>query len=146
MNRLTLAIVLVAAYMLVRSPSVPVNVRPVTPAVAPVAEIHAVAQRMDREDRDALAEGYSLLSKAVGSDPVDDPVFIDTATLRRAHRAMLLFVWRVHLDNKPETVPGLKEAVEGAFSQRIGTNDVPLNPDTRQSAAKALADIASSFR
>ena len=50
------------------------------------------------------------------------------------------------LGGEPGKVPGLKEAVEGAFEQRIGTDDVLLTPDLKQSAAKALADIAASFK
>lgn len=154
MNRVLVTAVLAAAFLLARhyKPALPPLVPPVTPVAPvtpsvppPVAEIAAVASRMKPSDRADMGSAYAMFSRAVAADPVDEPVFPDTASLRRAHRAMLLVLWRGLLGNNPGQVPGLKEAVEGAFAQRIGSADVLLNPDAKQSAAKALADIAASF-
>jgi hypothetical protein len=153
MNRIILCAVLAAAFLAARhlKPTLPVvvpvtPVTPVTPDVPPpVAEIAAVASKMKPSDRADMGAAYAMFSSALAADPMDDPVFPDTASLRRAHRAMLLVLWRGLLGNNPGQVPGLKEAVEGAFAQRIGSADVLLNPDAKQSAAKALADIAASF-
>jgi hypothetical protein len=118
----------------------------VMPTSAPVQEVAAVAAKMTRSNRNDMADAYQTLSNALANDPADDPVFNDTAALRRAHRAMLLCVWRGLLDNDPGKVPGLKEAVERAFDQRVGEEEVLFNPNSKQLAAKSLADIAASFR
>ncbi len=119
---------------------------PLNPTVAPIAEIGDAAKGMSSKDREAMALAYEMLARAVESDPVDDPVFKDVKTLRRGHRAMLLCLWRGLLDNKPDSVPGLKSAVEGAFVRLIGLEDVPINPSRRKEIVKSLNDIALSFR
>lgn len=147
MNRLLICLVLGMAYVAVRPQGGGLSpVIPVVPATAPVAEIAAVAKTMSKSDRADMAGAYQTLSNALANDPEDDPVFTDTAALRRAHRAMLLCVWRGLLNNEPGKVPGLKEAVERAFDQRVGEEEVLLNPNSKQSAAKAMADIAASFK
>lgn len=147
MNRLLICLVIGMAYVAVRPQGggVP-TVTPVVPSTAPVAEIAAVAKTMTNSDRKDMSDAYQTLSNALANDPEDDPVFQDTAALRRAHRAMLLCVWRGLLNNEPGKVSGLKEAVERAFDQRIGEEEVLFNPNSKQSAAKAMADIAASFK
>lgn len=145
MNRTVICLVLACLYLAAR-PHAGAVVRPVVPSAAPIKEVADVAAKMSREDRAAMSDAYSLFSKAVAADPADDSVFQDVAALRRAHRAILLSVWRGLLDNDPGKVPGMREAVEGAFDQRIGSDDVLLNPSLKQSAAKALADIAASLK
>ena len=120
--------------------------KPVKPTAVPVEEIGSVAAKMSSKDREAMALAYEMLARAIDSDPEDDPVFVDVATLRRGHRAMLLCLWRGLLDNEPNSVPGLKEAVEGSFTRLIGLEDVPLNPSSRKEIAESLNDIAISFR
>lgn len=144
MNRFLICLVIGMAYVAVR-PQGEV-VAPIVPVTAPVVEVAAVAKTMSKSDRSNMADAYTTLSNALANDPVDEPVFPDTAALRRAHRAMLLCVWRGLLNNEPGKVPGLKEAVERAFDQRIGEEEVLFNPNSKQSAAKAMADIAASFR
>lgn len=124
------------------------NVIPPVPVVspAPFQQIAVLAAGMSAGDRAAMRDAYSTLSRAVAADPDEDPTFVDVAAVRRAHRAALLVVWRGALDNKPGEVPGLREALEGALSSRVGADDVPLNPALRAETAKAFSDIAASFR
>lgn len=146
MQRTLTCAALACVYLVALRPHVDATLRHAVVAKAPIKGIADVASKMSAADRKVMADAYDAFSRAVAGDPVDDPVFPDVAGLRRAHRAMLLCVWRGVLDNKPGEVPGLREAVEGAFDQRIGSDDVLLNPSAKQSAAKAIADIAASIR
>lgn len=145
MNRTVICLVLACVYLAIRTHSGAVVRPPVSPA-APIPEIASVAAKMTAEERAAMSDGYVAFSRAVAADPPDDSVFTDAAALRRSHRAMLLCVWRGVLNSESGKYPGLKEAVEEAFDQRIGSDDVLLTPSHKQSAAKALADIAASLK
>jgi hypothetical protein len=120
---------------------------PSPPSVTvPFSAIGQLAQKLPQSEREAVAEGYMILSRSVQSDPPADPVFLDTDAVRRAHRAALLCVWKGVLDNRTGEVPGLREALESAVNDRIGAADIPMNPALREQAAKAFSDIAASFR
>lgn len=147
-TRLTLIAVIALAYGAWRiSPSIPAVIPSPTPSVAvPFESIGKLSSSLNQDDRVALREGYLVLSRAVAADPPSDPVFIDTAAVRRAHRAALLCVWKGVLDNKTGEVAGLKEALESSLNARIGANDIPMNSQLRADTAKAFADIAASIR
>lgn len=113
---------------------------------APFTDLAKVAASMSRHDKANLRDAYETLSKAVAADPDEDPVFVDTPAVRRAHRAALLFVWRGVLSNQAGEVPGLREALEGAVDSRIGSSEIPMNPALRAEAAKAFHDIAKSLQ
>jgi hypothetical protein len=120
---------------------------PQPPAVSvPFESIGKLTSQLTAEDRAALSETYLVLSRAVAADPATDPVFLDTAAVRRAHRAALLVVWKGLLNNKTGEVPGLKDALEKAVNDRIGTSDIPMNPALRGDTAKAFSDVAASIR
>lgn len=142
------AILLAVGYGLFRlSPNIPAPVTPVAPVVvAPFADLADIARKLSREDRQSLRDAYATLSRAVAADPPDDPVMVDTAAVRRAHRAALLFVWRGVLGNQAGEVAGLREALESALDQRIGGEEVPMNPALRATAAKAFDDISASLQ
>lgn len=120
----------------------------VVPAVgkAPFEAIGKLAAGMTPSDRAAMRDAYATLSRAVAADPEEDPVFVDVAAVRRAHRAALLVVWRGLLNHKAGEMPGLREALEGALNSRVGADDVPLNPALRAEVAKAFLDISASFQ
>ncbi len=143
------ALLLAIGYAMFRlAPSVPLPAPAPAPApvVAPFTDLAGIAQRLSREDRQALRDTYLVLSRSVASDPETDPVFIDTPAVRRAHRAALLVVWRGVLSNQAGEVAGLREALESALTERIGSEEVPLNPALRATTAKALDDIAASLQ
>lgn len=143
------AIILAIGYAMFRlAPQLPAPVTPPTPApvVAPFSDLANIAQKLSREDRKALEDAYETLSRSVAADPPDDPVMVDTAAVRRAHRAALLFVWRGVLGNQAGEVAGLREALEAALDQRIGSEEVPMNPALRATTAKAFDDIAASLK
>ena len=122
-------------------------VAPKPPAAAvPFESIGKLSSQLTADDRTALRDTYLTLSRAVAADPATDPVFIDTAAVRRAHRAALLVVWRGLLNNKTGEVPGLKDALEKAVNDRIGAADIPMNPTLRGDTAKAFSDVAASVR
>lgn len=143
----TTAVVIGLAYLLFRAGlPLPVPMPAPTPAGSPFPAVAAAARSMTAEDRSALAQAYGILARSINANTVEDPVFPDTAAVRRAHRAAILYVWRAVLKNQPGEVDGLREALEGAVAQRIGTEDVPLNPVLQQDAAKAFADIEASLK
>jgi hypothetical protein len=143
--RIALALALTIAYVTYRAaPHVPRS--PLAPAVAPFADIGKLAQQLNAEDKAALRDTYTVLARAVEADPAADPVFIDTDAVRRAHRAALLVVWKGVLGNKTGEVPGLKDALEGAVAARIGSDDIPMNPQLKADTAKAFTDVATSIK
>jgi hypothetical protein len=148
MKRILIALALAVAYAVFRFapiPSLPIPAP--TPATATTfPEVTAAAKTMSAGDRSALAAAYLILSRSVEANPTIEPVFPDTAAVRRAHRAALLYVWAAVLGNKAGEVPGLREALESAIASRIGTEDIPLNPENQKEAAKAFADLAASLR
>mgnify|MGYP003325764897 CR=1 FL=1 len=144
--RLLACVVLALAYGVYRvAPSLPVPIQPPSAAV-PFDSVGKLAAGMSQEDKVAMREAYQILSRSVRADPAEEPVFIDTAAVRRAHRAALLTVWKGVLDNKTGEIPGLKEALEGAVNARIGSGDIPMNPSLKGETAKAFEDIAASIR
>ena len=150
MKRILIALALAIAYAVFRLapiPSLPLPLPAPTPATATTfPEVTAAAKTMSAGDRSALAAAYLILSRSVEANPTIEPVFPDTAAVRRAHRAALLYVWAAVLGNKAGEVPGLREALESAIASRIGTEDIPLNPENQKEAAKAFADLAASLR
>lgn len=123
---------------------------PSRPTPAPVQpamfdDVARAAGKMSKGDRAAVREAYLILSRAIAADPAADPVFPDTESIRRAHRAAILVVWKGVLENQAGEVPGLREALEGAVAKRLGADDIPLNPSLRAEAAKAFSDIAASI-
>lgn len=142
------AIVLAIGYALFRlaPQTLPVPLPGPAPVVAPFSDLAGIAQKLSKEDKQALRDAYATLSRAVASDPLTDPVMVDTAAVRRAHRAALLFVWRGVLSNQAGEVAGLREALEAALDQRIGSEEVPMNPTLRATTAKAFDDIAASLQ
>lgn len=148
MKRVLIALALATAYAVFRFapiPSLPIPAPTPATAVA-FPDVAAVAQKMTAGDRAALAAAYLILSRSVDANPTIEPVFPDTAAVRRAHRAALLYVWAAVLGNKAGEVPGLREALESAIVSRIGTEDIPLNPENQKEAAKAFADLAASLK
>jgi hypothetical protein len=119
---------------------------PVVPVVAPVSGLAKFLPAMSREDRSALADAYEILQRSVAANPASDPVFPTVGSVRNAHRAALLCVWKGVLGNQPGKYPGLSDALEGVLVERIGKDDIPLNPALQQEAAKAFGDIAATFR
>lgn len=146
MNRTLLCVVAALAFAFWRANSLPSpGPNEPTPAVAPAGSLVAIAQTMDRQDRTNMAEAYQILARAVAADPQDEPVFDSTQAVRLAHRAAMLAVWRGVLGNKPDKYPGLGEKLEGVLEQRIGKDDVPLNPTIRQESVRAFQEIAAAF-
>lgn len=150
MKRILVVVAIGLAYLAVRvGPSFVPTITPPAPAPTPASpfpDVARVAAGMQADDRAALADAYLILSRSVAANPTLEPVFPDTAAVRRAHRAALLYVWAAVLGNRAGSVVGLREALEQSVASRIGNDDVPLNPELQKDAAKAFADLAASFR
>jgi hypothetical protein len=120
-------------------------VAPVSPVAAPFADVAKAAGQLPAGERAAIRDAYKVLGRAVREDPEADPVFVDSDSVRRAHRAALLVVWKGVLGNKTGEAPGLREALEAAVVARIGSDDIPMNPQLKADTAKAFEDIAGSL-
>lgn len=138
MNRLLLCLLIGVGYFVVRQPP--------ESAAKPIAGLAAYARKMTAAERSGLSEGYAILGRAIKASPADEPVFPDVASIRRAHRASLLVVWRGVFDNQPGKYPGLREALEGEVNRGIGDADIPLNPALQQQAAQTFLDISASLK
>lgn len=144
-----IACVLAAAlyWAYTKAPSIdPPQPTPVVPAAITVPALAKFLPVVSREDRSALADAYEILKRSVAASPASEPVFPTVGSVRNAHRAALLCVWRGVLGNQPGKYPGLAEALEGVLTERLGKDDIPLNPALQQEAAKAFGDIAATLR
>lgn len=138
MNRVLICLVIALGYVLFREP-----VGPVTKPRGPVATI---ASKMTPDDRAALSVAYETLGRSIKANPVDEPVFPDTAAVRRAHRAALLCVWQGAMANQPGKYPGLREALEGEVEGSLGLDEVPLNPELQRRVADTFLTISASLK
>lgn len=138
MNRLLLCLLIAVGYYVVRQPH--------ESDAKPISGLAAYAKKMTNAERSALSDGYSILGRAIQANPEDEPVFPDTAAVRRAHRAALLVIWRGVFNNEPGKYPGLREALEGEVARSLGSEDVPLNPALQQQAAQTFLDIGASLK
>jgi len=142
MTRLALCLALAVGWVAYRQGGISI---PRVPGVQ-VAELVSVAQGMTPADRGALEQTYAILARTIAANPAIDPVFPDTGSVRRAHRAALLAVWRGVLGNQPGKYPGLREALEGVLSKTLGDDDVALSPPLQEKAVAALTSISQHFR
>lgn len=138
MNRLLLCLLIAVGYFVVRQPP--------ESASKPMAGLAAYSRKMTAAERSGISDGYAILGRAIQANPADEPVFPDVASIRRAHRAALLVVWRGVFDNQPGKYPGLREALEGEVARGLGDADVPLNPALQQQAAQTFFDISASLK
>jgi hypothetical protein len=138
MIRLLLCAILALGYLLFRQPA--------EQGTKPTNALSAVAARMTAAERSGLSDAYAVLGRAVEADPETEPVFVDTAAVRRAHRAALLVVWAGVFDNKPGKYPGLREALEGEVERSLGTADVPLNPALQREVAQTFLSMSASLK
>lgn len=138
MNRILLCVVIGLGYILFRQPP--------EQDAKPISGLAAVAKKMTAAERSGLSDAYAILGRSVHADPDAEPVFPDTAAVRRAHRAALLVAWRGVFDNQPGKYPGLREALEGEVERRLGTADVPLNPALQLEVAQTFRDISASLK
>lgn len=143
MNRLLLCVTLAVVYVSVRMSAFHTGDRTVVNVNDAVAQ---QARLMSAEDKKSLSEAYLILSRSIAANPADDPVFPDTESVRRAHRAALLCVWAGVMGNTAGKYPDLREVLEGELEKQLGSGDVPLNPDLQRATAAAFASISASLK
>lgn len=142
--------VLAALYFLYRTNGLPPLPLPApVPAPAPVTppanDLISIARQMSKADREAMGQAYTVLARSVEADPAEDPVFDSTAAVRMAHRAALLCVWKGVLSNPTDKYPGLREQIESSIDRKIGSADVPINPQIRADTVQAFREISAAF-
>lgn len=92
------------------------------------------------QQRAALRDFYSGLARSLRSDPPSEPVLTTTTSVRTAHRAGLLFLWKGSLDSTSN--PSLQSSIEGVLDSVLGRESVPLNPNLRQKSADGFDQMA----
>jgi len=112
--------------------------------VAPVAEALEGLPPADKALWAATWMKAATVVKAEGS--TTQPVFIDTPALRLFTTVALDIAWRRLGGNRPGSVEGLREAVEGVMQSSIGMKPVPVTPDVRASYVAAAEAIAWAGR
>jgi len=149
------ALIVAAAWGAIPMPTIP-TVPAVTPVevpepdaemrrlVAPVAEALEDVSPANRALWAATWMKAATVVKAEGS--TTQPVFTDTPALRLFTTIALDIAWRRLGDNRPGSVEGLREAVEGVMASSIGMDAVPVTPDVRASYVAAAEAIAWAGR
>lgn len=142
-TRIALALALAVGYVAYRNnPRLPIPIVP----VAPVTGLAAVAQQMTAEERSAVHDFYEAFGRAIAADPENEPVFATTTSVRTAHRAGMLVVWRGILDNNAGKYPTLRDELEKFLASAVGMADVPLNPARKQEIGKAFISLGGQFQ
>jgi len=149
------ALIVAAAWGAIPMPTIP-TVPAVTPVevpepdaemrrlVAPVAEALEDVSPANRALWAATWMKAATVVKAEGS--TTQPVFTDTPALRLFTTIALDIAWRRLGDNRPGSVEGLREAVEGVMKSSIGMKPLPVTPDVRASYVAAAEAIAWAGR
>lgn len=143
-------LIVAAAWGKVPMPSLSVPaVRPVevvTPSDAMQRVVTPVAASMksvSMSDRMLWAELWNKAAiVALGDGVSTEVVFTDTRSLRLFTVLAVEIGWRRIGGNSPGVYPGLREAVEAAFAQVLGTGEVPVTKDLRARYAELCRAIA----
>jgi hypothetical protein len=108
--------------------------------VKPVAD---ALKSLPMGDRMLWAQTWYKAASVVAGDAVTtEVVFTDTRSLRMFTTLALEIAWRRIGQHAPGSVAGLREAVEAAYGQAVGTDVVPVTADVRSryaAFAKAVA-------
>lgn len=151
LGRIAAALLLIAAAWgklpvpkLPAAPTATVDVE--TPSVEMQQLVEPVAKALKSlpiGDRMLWAQTWSKAATVVAGDAVTtEVVFTDTRSLRMFTTLALDIAWRRIGQHAPGSVAGLREAVEAAYGQAVGTDVVPVTADVRSrytAFAKAVA-------
>lgn len=125
----------VAPRIAVDTPSVEMQ-RLVTPVAAALRGLGPV-------DRALWAQAWSKVALVVRGDAVTQEVaFSDTRALRLYTTLAIDIAWRRIGGHAPGSIAGLREAVEAAYGQAIGTDMVPVTADLRERYAAFCDAVA----
>lgn len=109
-------------------------------AVQPIAE---ALKSMPFGDRMLWAQTWQKAAVVASGDAVTtETVFADTRSLRLFTTLAIDIAWRRIGNHAPGSIAGLREAVEAAYGQAVGTEVVPVTADVRSryvAFAKAVA-------
>ena len=118
-----------------------------TPAPVPVeVSVDLPVADIPRDDRDDLAGFYDAMADAVKNDgdKGGEKLIKDTADFRERHVAALRFARSA---DKVGVYPGLGEAIDAVFAERLGGLDVmPVSDEVRAKIIEACRDLAEGFR
>lgn len=150
-NAIAVALVFVAVAGVPRfesshdSTPVPVNVKePSAVMQNAVRPVVSAVSKMSMPDRLWLQYIYTNAARVVREDGLaaSGPVIETTDGLRGVHIAILRFIWKGLADNAPGKYPSLRDAIESAFDEALGTSRRSLTPELRAKAAELFEAIA----
>ena len=125
-------------------PAVTVDVE--TPSVEMQQLVEPVAKAlksMPMGDRMLWAQTWNKAATVVAGDAVTtEVVFTDTRSLRMFTTLAIEIAWRRIGQHAPGSVAGLREAVEAAYGQAIGTDVVSVTADVRSQYAAFAKAVA----
>ena len=117
-----------------------------TPSAAMQTTVRPIAEAMrsvPTGDRMLWAQVWSKAAIVVAGDAVStEVVFTDTRSLRAFTVLALEIGWRRIGGNAPGEYAGLRQAVEAAFAQVLGTAEVAVTKDVRERYAELCRAIA----
>lgn len=117
-----------------------------TPSDAMQTTVKPIAEAMrtvPTGDRMLWAQLWSKAAVVASGDAVStEVVFTDTKSLRAFTVLALDIGWRRIGQNRPGEYAGLREAVEAAFAQVLGTAEVAVTKDLRERYAELCRAIA----
>jgi hypothetical protein len=126
------------------APTVKVDVE--TPSVEMQQLVKPVAESLKAlpmGDRMLWAQTWNKAATVVAGDAVTtEVVFGDTRSLRMFTVLAIEIAWRRIGQHAPGSVAGLREAVEAAYGQAIGTEVVPVTADVRSRYAAFSKAVA----
>ena len=109
-------------------------------AVEPVAKALA---GLPAADRNLWASLWTKAGVVVAGDAVQSEVILrDSRALRSFTTLAVDIGWRRIGGHEPGSVPGLRQAVEAAYGQVVGTDDVPVTAELRARYAALASAIA----
>jgi hypothetical protein len=143
-------LIVAAAWGKIPVPTMPSAPSYVVPVVTPsdemqrlVTPIAVVLKSLPMSDRMLWAATWTKAAVVVAGDAVTtEVVFTDSRSLRGFTVLAIDIAWRRIGQHAPGSTEGLREAVEAAYGQAIGTDEVAVTPELRArygAFAKAVA-------
>lgn len=114
--------------------------------ILPTDGLEKIARQMTSEERQAVHDFYSTLGRSVAGDPDAEPVFPTNASVRTAHRAGMLMLWKGALGNESGKYPELRKALEDFLAENVGLDNVNLSPEKKDEMGQQFQKLGGKFR
>ena len=112
----------------------------------PTDGLSKIARQMTSEERQAVADFYATFGRSLAGDPDSEPVFSTNASVRKAHRAGMLMLWKGALGNESGKYPELRKALEDFLAENVGLDNVSLSPEKKDEMGQQFQTLGEKFR